>query len=62
MTDEPKEKDGFEFDDGQRKLSVSETAWAKLLAVIGEDLRWVVRSIGWGIAVVATCYGASLLL
>ena len=62
MTDENQDRDGFDYSDGQRKLSVSETAWAKLLAVIGEDLRWVVRSIGWGIAVVATCYGASLLL
>ncbi len=61
MTDEPKDKDGFEFDDGQRKLSVSETAWSGLLAVIGADLRWVVRAIGWGIACIATCYGVSLL-
>ena len=62
MTDEPKDKDGFDYSDGQRKLSVSETAWSKLLQVIGEDLRWVIRAIGWGIACIATCYGASLLL
>ena len=62
VTDEPIEKSGVDYDDGQRKLSVSDTALSKLLQVIGEDLRWVVRSIGWGIAVVATCYGASLLL
>ena len=62
MTDEPPKKSGVDYDDGQRKLSVSDTAWSKLLQVIGEDLRWVVRSIGWGIAVIATCYGASLIL
>lgn len=62
MTDEPTKKSGVDYDDGTRKVSVSDTAWSKLLQVIGEDLRWVIRAIGWGIACVATCYGASLLL
>ncbi len=62
MTDDTPDKSGVDYDDGTRKVSVSDTAWAKLLAVIGEDLRWVIRAIGWGIACVATCYGASLLL
>ncbi len=62
MTDEPIKKNGVDYDDGQRKLSVSDTAWSKLLQVIGEDLRWVVRAVGWGIACIATCYGVSLLV
>jgi hypothetical protein len=62
VTDEPIKKNGVDYDDGQRKLSVSDTAWSKLLQVIGEDLRWVVRAVGWGIACIATCYGVSLLV
>lgn len=52
---------GVDYDDGKRKLSVSEGAWSRLLSTIGGDLRWIVRAIGWGIAFVATCYGVSLL-
>ena len=63
MAERPKEDEpGFEFDDGRRKMSVSDSAMAKLLSVIGGDLRWIVRAIGWGIAFVATCYGVSLLI
>lgn len=61
VADEPKESDGVDYDDGRRKLSVSGTAWSQLLGVIGGDLRWVVRAVGWGIACIATCYGVSLL-
>jgi hypothetical protein len=55
------ERDGVDYSDGKRKISVSEGAWSRLLATIGGDLRWIVRAIGWGIAFVATCYGVSLL-
>lgn len=55
------QQSGVDYDDGKRKLSVSEGAWSRLLSTIGGDLRWVVRAIGWGIAFVATCYGVSLL-
>jgi hypothetical protein len=55
------QQSGVDYDDGKRKLSVSEGAWSRLLSTIGGDLRWIVRAIGWGIAFVATCYGVSLL-
>lgn len=60
MVQEEKQS-GVDYDDGKRKLSVSEGAWSRLLSTIGGDLRWIVRAIGWGIAFVATCYGVSLL-
>ena len=55
------QQSGVDYDDGKRKLSVSEGAWSRLLSTIGGDLRWIVRAIGWGIAFVATCYGVRLL-
>ena len=61
VDNETQQNEGVNYDDGERKLSVSESAWAGLLQVVGTDLRWVVRAIGWGIACIATCYGVSLL-
>ena len=61
MDETPKDSGGVNYDDGKRKLAVSNTAWSQLLGVIGGDLRWIVRAIGWGIACIATCYGVSLL-
>ena len=61
VDEKPEQQAGVDYDDGKRKLSVSEGAWSGLLSTVGGDLRWVVRAIGWGIAFVATCYGVSLL-
>jgi len=61
VEDDPEKQSGVDYDDGERKFSVSESALTKLLNTIGGDLRWVVRAIAVGIAVVASCYGASLL-
>jgi len=53
VEDDPEKQSGVDYDDGERKFSVSESAWNKLLNTIGGDLRWVVRAIAVGIAVVA---------